>query len=164
MKTYVTIDQVLKKLPMHRQQLWRLRKAGKFVPEIRPGGGKVLFALEDIREWEKANMANPRRHHAGTKSQKTKGYNTIRQIREICALLEREFDTGSGRYRNGQNDLAIAKKTGAPVEFVAEVREDAFERTKEPEEVAAIRQELETVKTMVAELTSKMELVARKYG
>lgn len=52
MKTYITTEQLLEKIPFHRVHLMRLVKSGKVPLPRKPGGGKLLWVQEEWDAWD----------------------------------------------------------------------------------------------------------------
>lgn len=74
-------------------------------------------------------------------------------LRLAIQFLEDYFDEGRRNYKPGWSDERISAECGASVQAVANERERLFGPLGEPDEIAALRQKLETLRTDQARLT-----------
>lgn len=72
--------------------------------------------------------------------------------RAVIQWLEESFDEDRGAYKGEMSDAALAKETGAAVEYVAKVREEFFGPLKEPGELTAIRTRIDGLHEKADEL------------
>lgn len=81
------------------------------------------------------------------------------QRREAHGLIELSFDIGKGCYQEGYSDARIASETGASLAWVKQRREEEFGPLKQPDEIAQLRAEIETI---AADFTARVEAVGGK--
>lgn len=70
---------------------------------------------------------------------------------EMFQLLSLHFDGDTGRYAKGWSDAKIAAQTGIAVDLVTAFRTAGFGELKDAPEIVAIRAEIATLESLVAE-------------
>lgn len=86
------------------------------------------------------------------------GGNAKRNERLVIAALEDYFDEKAHTYRNGKSDKLIADELSLSVDFVVTVRETWFGKLGEPDEVSALRAELEKVRAAIETVQKTIDL------
>ena len=86
------------------------------------------------------------------------------QRREAHGMIELSFDIGKGCYREGYSDARIASETGAALAWVKQRREEEFGPLKQPDEIAQLHAEIETIAARLDAAREKLSSLVAKNG
>lgn len=86
------------------------------------------------------------------------------QRREAHGLIELSFDIGKGCYKEGYSDAKVAAETGASLTWVKQRREEEFGPLKQPEEIAQLRADIETIAAQLSTARGKLSALISKNG
>jgi excisionase family DNA binding protein len=56
-ESFMSIDEVCDDLRIGKNTLWRMRKAGDFIPEIKLGERRIVFRRSDLTEWKRTRQS-----------------------------------------------------------------------------------------------------------
>jgi hypothetical protein len=82
---------------------------------------------------------------------------TGQALRKVFALLEDNFDTDAGQFRNDYSDERIAKETGISIDAVKNYRVSAFGKLKPPTELYNIQAQLRDLETLYLKTETEMK-------
>lgn len=89
---------------------------------------------------------------------------TPRQNREIYSLLETYFSEKKGSYTDGYSDELVSKEVGLAREVIVKFRGEAFGPLKTPQHLSDLQEELGSLKRLLSELETKVDMELGKYG
>lgn len=95
-------------------------------------------------------------------AQPTEGAKKVKRL--VFQVLEDAYDDVNRRYRPDWNDDRVAKETGAAVEFVRATREADFGPIGPPDEIEAIRLEVDAISRELRKVTDSISAVYKRNG
>lgn len=82
---------------------------------------------------------------------------TGQALRKVFQLLEDQFDTENGCYRDDYGDERIAKETGISVDAVKNYRVSAFGKLKPPSELHVVRAQVRDLEELYLKTEQEMK-------
>ena len=82
---------------------------------------------------------------------------TGQALRKVFQLLEDNFDTDAGCFKNDYGDERIAKETGISLDAVKNYRTSAFGKLKPPTDLVLIERDLRELESLYLKTESEMK-------
>lgn len=133
--------------------------------------GTTTADCPDCQAGRKAHRTDPEKEIRAMTAKQKEALDQVREPTraENLKILEAligcfqvtDAENGAGRYLDGCTDQSVGKELDLPWRMVAMVRERHFGAVLPPDEVTALQNEIDTLKSMVADLQGKQDALVK---